>query len=299
MRKMLFPREYAENLKRYADEFRQENTQLHKQVLLGITDIAALGKEIEHADGDVARLIQETYYYGFLTTSDKEEVLRNLQTLKQALDTMLAHAADPSRVHALSSVLVHIAGLIEHESHYLAYTPGGGHKEYVRLQEILAAPEHAVVMNKVRLEFKNSGLLVAGRPVQGLAIQSGVFGCSIQITGEHYSSEEDIKRMSGARLLTAARWNAFSASNDPYCYLAEPGFLSYKNEDEIRMTLGAQSAEACIIVKVSVPLHKVWVRAQPGYPVKYAIEAREIPFTAPRPQRGFKVVVRGREEYWK
>jgi hypothetical protein len=295
---MIFPQEFAEKLKKEVGCLNEEKKELCAALCKGALSSADhILAEMEEEDFKVFELVKQIYYYGYLKDDDKNEILRLLKILLEKLKQNKHQLQDSQAVSNIGMLVGSISDMLTHEEDYLAFVPGAQGREYFKLTDLLKSKEHAIVFDKIRISFRGDKLFMDDKEVQGIKVGGSPFGPIAELVGEHYSNEQSIRNVCSTGRILSAKINPASPGNDPYCYVAEPGKLVNMSESDIRKILGANSAEACIWVRITVPAHLLWIRAKKGYPVKFAIAANIVPVQAPRPQRGFKIKIGGKELY--
>ncbi len=291
---MIFPKKFVQKLRREVKDIREENAELHREILKGIlTPGSSIITQIDKEDKEIFDLIQDMYHYGYITDADKREIIRQLKDLHSLLKSTSFSQGSPE-IDNLSFLLERIQSMLEHEEEYLDYKPGAKSKEYVKVSDIIKARDHAIVFNKGWLKNNGSNIYFEGKMVQGIKVIHHITGVFVEVTGEHYSSEETIREIYHNRVITPSTNNVFAIGRDPYCYIAESGRLAGKSEKEIRKVLGAKHADSFIVVKIMAPAHSVWIRVKQGDPAKFAIESKNLPIKAPKPQKGFKLSIRNK-----
>ena len=148
------------------------------------------------------------------------------------------------------------------EDNWVIGTPDPGKDfggRYFELKRLVESKE--INNNKVILEISGNNILRDGKPIQGARI----VGENIEFTGYHFTT---------SKTADLIRNDGFVIKNfeDPYIYFSEPGWFSGKSQNEIRKILGASVAEDVVIVKVRSPLNNVWIKAEPGKPIKIAVD---------------------------
>lgn len=285
------PKKYKNAIENMLNQIKKDETALYEKVIHHVLNETNLDLDKINEDLDkTLHIIFKIYNYGLLDKESKKDIIELIKDIHKKIKN-----ADYQKVE----FLVHtIETFLEHEANYLDYIPGAEHREYIRMSDLFASEEKSLIVNKALLKFENGKLFYDDKMIQGIKFRIGLHGISAEISGEHYSGENDIRQIYMNRFLASSTHHLFSFGKDPYCYLAEPGKLSGKSEHEIRKLLGAASADSFISVKIIVPVHFVWIRVKKGFPTKYAIEREEIRIEAPKPQKGFLVGIKGKQLRW-
>lgn len=296
---MFFPKKLAQELKLEYSRLQKDLTKAESVSL----DKTLLNHELPHIlsqiskdDVEIIHMIKKLYHYGGMTQSQKKKTVAQLNELNEFLrKAKLPLSKD--QTYQLNTMVAELSQLLKHEIEFLGYTPGADRKEYVRLADILMSPQKKLVVDKEELSVQGNNIFYGGRQIQGCKFISNEFGNQVvEMSAEHYTSQEGVENLYHHGYLEAA--SKLFAGHEKYCYVVEPGVLQGKTEKELKRILGAKHASACITVKLRIPAHHVWIRVKRGYPAKFALEAQRVPFSAPKPQKGFRVVLDGVQEYW-
>jgi len=284
MLSMIFPKEAAEKLRQLDKDLTQANAALQNDILNVLIDDAKVQSDrLDRDDIQLIRLFKKIYHYGYLTDEQKSQLISKLKRLRKALKELEDKGSENDPQHVMMGLILNEAHeLIEHQANYLEYTPGAGKREYIRLLDIIRAPEHKLIVDKAVLELSGDRLIYDGKDLQGVKID----GLGAEITGQHFSSAEAVNKIYHNRALASER--------ERYCYLAEPGKLEGRSEREIRKVMGAAHADANITVKIEVPAHLCWIRVKRGQPAKFAIESSNVNVQPPKKQRGFRIEFDGK-----
>ena len=276
---MVFPRDFVPQLEHKVSALRKQRAVEHSlqqerqeqyDLLKSTTQINQnLVKHISQTDAQVLDLVSRMLRAGCLTDEQREEIVGELVKLK----AMLEHA--DVRGHDIEYLLARLSDELEHFESYLGYEPGTPSKRYVRLVDLFASPERKLVVDKAFLELRDSHLFYEGRRVQGFALS----GDSVVLTADHYSSSEAIRDIvNHQRMVCAASRFLGVVGGDRYVYLAEVGTLRGLSPDSRSQFLGLGGAkgDSFVNVQLRVADDLLWVRPQRGYPVKFAIAAKEV-----------------------
>ena len=243
-------------------------------------------------------MVVQMYHYGYLTDEDKRKVIAMLKKLDVILSQTIKGDVTSEQVNSIEYFLTLLIAFVEHETHYIDYKPGAAKKEYLKLSELLKSEEQTLVVNKAKLEYKNGRLRYDGKEIQGVKIKKDLVGYSVEISGEHYAEEKTIRSIHSRQTMLPAVSKVVFLGTDPYCYILESGRMGLKSQDEIRKIVGARKADSSISVKVIVSAHSVWIRVKRGDPAKFAIESKNLSVQAPKRQKGYRVNIHGKVQYW-
>ena len=283
---MVFPKELADELRKEEKALSLEKEKVYYDLMHDLFISADL-KEIDEEDIKIIHLVKRIYHYGLISKQNKKDILGKLKEVHHLLkERQERFVPDKEENHNLAVLIEIIDDFLKHEADFLDYMPGADRKEYVKLLDLARSPEKRFIIDKAALELEGEKLKYDGKEIQGVKI----IGDTATIVGQHYSDRETIRNIYANK--------AISAEYERYCYLVEPGRLEGRSESKIRQIVGARHADANITIKVEVPLHSCWIRVKRGDPVKFALETRSVPISAPKRQYGFRVGINNRVEQW-
>lgn len=130
-------------------------------------------------------------------------------------------------------------------------------KEYFPF--ILLLDNGFMEINKCNILLNNNKLYINGEEVSGFLISNK----NAIIQAHHYTSRE--------KASIVRTYRAFiGVEEGTYVYFLENSFRS-SSQNEIKHITGAASAEVKFNIEFIVPCERIWIKIQPGFPVKYAI----------------------------
>ncbi|MBT7332045.1 hypothetical protein HN799_02125 [Candidatus Woesearchaeota archaeon] len=260
--------------------YRNISSELQYNLIKKIVSNKELYEKISIITGSLFEKITFLYNHGLLTDKRKKIIIGLISDLHNQLNQ--------SSLENIQYDVKLIKEWLSHQREYVNYFPGAENKSYVRLTDLIKSKEHRLTVNKAILEYSPSKeIFYDGKKIQGLQIKEKLFNFNAELTAEHYTWKESLKDIYNSKNIYSSK--ELKNSQDSYCYFAEPGKLNGQSMMGIKKILGANSAESCITIKLLTTVGKVWIRVERGKPAKFAIEAKSIPFKAPKPQKGFTV----------
>ncbi|MBI4739096.1 hypothetical protein HY772_06060 [Candidatus Woesearchaeota archaeon] len=111
-----------------------------------------------------------------------------------------------------------------------------------------------------RIGFKDNKLWIEGKPIQGLKVVHN----KIILKGDHYSTMQNARWVQGDLYVKPS-------AQDPYSYFVERGKIQSLNQRSIQKLLGIKNAEAMVSLEIEIFPEQLYVRVDPGLPIKFAI----------------------------
>ena len=285
------PKDVIKQLNKILKKLKKEDAKLHYDLLKKISSDNKLVKDIISTENNLINKISHLYHYGYLTEENKKEVLELISTLSEKLKS--------NSLKEIKFFVTQLENWLQHEMEYIDYNPGAAGKEYIKLIDLMKSKNQVLVVDKAELRYHLGRLFYDYKEIQGINIKEGILGTIVEVTAEHYTDMQTIKRdIYKNQEIVSSSERLINVGSDPYCYLAEPGKLGNQSIDNVRKILGAASAEGCITIKVFVPLRTLWIRVKRNYPAKFAIEARNLPIRPPKRNKGYRVREFDKFSFW-
>ena len=191
-----------------------------------------------------------------------DENVREQKKIWESISDQLLAAKIPT-----TNLFYKFKDLLKEEGHYLAIEevefnsieksllskslPGAGSGGYIHLVDAI---EHNL------LSLRENQLYFGDLHVQGVKIKDNM----ILIKGDHYSSLQNAKWISGDAFVHAS-------SLDPFSYFVERGKFRGWKVRKIQQTLGIKNAEALVGLEIVVYPKQVFVKIKKNNPIKFAI----------------------------
>jgi hypothetical protein len=279
------------NLKKLLIILKKENKELHYNLLHQVFENKNLFKKLLILNKDLLSELLHLYHFGYITKKQKVTIIN---IIKQLISDLNLEKNSNKLYYEINQLI----NFIEHESEYLNYKPGAKNKEYIKLIDLIQSENQKLNVDKAILEIKGKFIYFDNKIIQGIQLIKGILNTICVINAEHYTSIDNLKEIYKLRILTSSKYRIFNIGNDPYFYLAEPGKLGNQDINNIKKILGADEAKACITLQIVMNTKHIWIRAKRNYPIKFAVEGKNIPFNAPKKQKGFVVRIGNKQTRW-